>query len=381
MYTASGTAESNADFVIKEVQKMSDQQDYVDLYSYSNNENGGDNRNGKKGKKKMARWKKVLIAVISVVLILCGGVLCAAWYFVGDIEIDRDFPKTDSELGVNSAEVHDETITNIALFGIDSRTHDDQGHADAFMILSIDNKHNKLKLISILRDSKVEIEGYGQSKITNSYWWGSAPLAIKTLNQNFNMNVRDYVRVNFDQLADVIDAVGGVEIDVTAEELEEINFHMHGLGIYDSDLYETGMVTLTGNQAVSYARIRNVGTDIARAGRQQEVLSALLGKVDNLSVADYPAFIKKIAPLVTTSLDYTEMISLAGILAGDPELESYVIPGEEEDAWGGIDDSGQWVWEYDLDAAADHIHEIIYETGEEDNSTDSTTASASSDAA
>ena len=238
------------------------------------------------------------------------------------------------------------------------------------MILSVDKKHNKLKLISILRDTQVQVEGYGKAKITTSYWWGGAPLAIKTLNQNFDLDVRDYVRVNFDQLADVIDAVGGVEIDVTQEELEEINFHMHGIDIYDKDLYETGMVTLNGDQAVSYARIRNIGTDAARAGRQQEVLQAILTKVQSMGVAEYPNFIKQMAPLVTTSLDYGEMISLASIMASNPTLETYTIPGEEENAWGGVDE-GAWVWKYDLEAAGDHIHRIIYETDGEESSTTS----------
>lgn len=343
---------------------MPQNKDFEDIYSFSPEAEKG------KEKKKKSRWKKVLIGVLSALLVVAGGIFCAAWYFLGDLNIDTNFPKSDDELGVVSKEEQEDSITNIALYGIDSRTHDDQGHADATMILSVDKKHNKLKLISILRDTQVEIEGYGKAKLTTSYWWGGAPLAIKTLNQNFDMNVRDYVRVNFDQLADLIDALGGVEIDVTQEELEEINFHMHGIDIYDKDLYQTGMVTLNGDQAVSYARIRNVGTDMARADRQQEVLSAMLNKVKNMGVADYPSLIKQLSPLVTTSLDYGEMISLASILVNNPELETYTIPGEEENAWGG-EDNGAWVWKYDLEAAGEHIHRIIYETDGEESSTQS----------
>ncbi|HIS50968.1 MAG TPA: LCP family protein [Candidatus Gallacutalibacter pullistercoris] len=343
---------------------MPQNKDFEDIYSFSPEAEKG------KEKKKKSRWKKVLVGVLSALLVVAGGIFCAAWYFLGDLNIDTNFPKSDDELGVVSKEEQEDSITNIALYGIDSRTHDDQGHADATMILSVDKKHNKLKLISILRDTQVEIEGYGKAKLTTSYWWGGAPLAIKTLNQNFDMNVRDYVRVNFDQLADLIDALGGVEIDVTQEELEEINFHMHGIDIYDKDLYQTGMVTLNGDQAVSYARIRNVGTDMARADRQQEVLSAMLNKVKNMGVADYPSLIKQLSPLVTTSLDYGEMISLASILVNNPELETYTIPGEEENAWGG-EDNGAWVWKYDLEAAGEHIHRIIYETDGEESSTQS----------
>lgn len=344
-------------------------QEYVDIYSYSAppSQRGGGRR--KPPKKKKSRWKKVLISVFSIVLILAGALFCVAWYFVGDLNIDLNFPKSDEELGIESAAEVDD-VTNIALYGIDSRTHDDQGHADATMILSVDRVHNKLKLISILRDTQVQVEGYGKAKITTSFWWGGAPLAIKTLNQNFNLNVRDYVSVNFDQMADVVNAVGGVEIDVTAEEAAELNKHMQGLGIYGNDVTETGMITLNGDQAVSYARIRDIGTDTARAGRQQEVLMAIFDKVKGMGLTDYPGFIKQMAPLVTTSLDYGEMIALASILPNDPELETYVIPGEEEDAWGGIDD-GAWVWQYDLEAAGEHIHRIIYEDGDTGSSSSS----------
>ncbi len=344
-------------------------QEYVDIYSYSSGNGGGKrNRNQppRRRKKKKSGWKKAVITIFSILLVLVGALVCVGWYFLGDLKIDTTFPKSDEELGIEGSIEEDSSITNIALYGIDSRTHDDQGHADATMILSVDKKHNKLKLISILRDTQVQVEGYGKAKITTSYWWGGAPLAIKTLNQNFDMNVRDYVRVNFDQLADVVDAVGGVEIDVSPEEIPEINSNLHSIQLYDDDVSESGMLTLNGNQAVAYARIRNVGSDTARASRQQEVLAAMLTKVQNMSMADYPSFIKKITPLVTTSLDYGEMISLMGILPSNPELETYTIPGEEENAWGGIDD-GAWVWQYDLEAAGDHIKRIIYETDGEEN--------------
>lgn len=118
---------------------MPQNQEFEDIYS-----NSSENQKIH-GKKKKSRWKKILVAVISVLLVLTGGLFCLAWYFLGDLNIDTEFPKSDSELGVVSKEEQDDSITNIALYGIDSRTHDDQGHADATMILSVDKKHNKLK--------------------------------------------------------------------------------------------------------------------------------------------------------------------------------------------------------------------------------------------
>ena len=98
---------------------------------------------------------------------------------------------------------------------------------------------------------------------------------------------------------------------------------------------------------------------------------AILDRVESMGVAEYPSVIKQLAPLVTTSLDYGEMLSLASILVNNPEIETYTIPGEEENAWGGKDD-GVWVWKYDLEAAGEHIHRIIYETDGEESSSQST---------
>ena len=117
----------------------------------------------------------------------------------------------------------DSKITNIALFGLDARENEDVGRSDALMILTIDQRHGKLKITSILRDSEVNIDGYGSDKITHAYAYGGPELAIKTLNQNYNLDIEDYVTVNFIQMAEIVDAFGGVEINVTDDEMTEIN--------------------------------------------------------------------------------------------------------------------------------------------------------------
>lgn len=114
-------------------------------------------------------------------------------------------------------------IVNIALFGVDQRNNQEQVRSDSVMILSVDKKHNKIKIISLMRDTYVEIEGYGKTKLTHAYYYGGPQLAVKTINQNFGTNITEFATVNFQQMAAIIDAVGGVEIDISEAERKNAN--------------------------------------------------------------------------------------------------------------------------------------------------------------
>ncbi len=201
--------------------------------------------------------------------------------------------KDSDSLGIQSGAFSDSRIVNIALFGLDAREDTDSGRSDVVMVLSVDKRHHTLKLTSILRDSEVAIEGYGYDKITHAYAYGGPELAIKTINQNFNLDIKNYVTVNFHQMADIVDAFGGVDMDLTAEEAAALNENLWNLeqetpgtvtyGDYipstDGTVqlvygeYQAGTYHLTGNHAVAYARIRYIDSDDVRASRQQKVLS------------------------------------------------------------------------------------------------------------
>ena len=173
---------------------------------------------------------------------------------------------TDEELGIDVDKDSDKStdIINIALFGVDSRSSKSfSGNSDSIMVISIDNLHNKIKITSFMRDSLVEIDGYRPYKL-NSAYAKSATVAIKTLNQNFGLNIRDYATVNFVGMADIIDAVGGIEVNLTERERVEANKHIKSaskeVGTDYDRIKEAGLQTLTGAQAVAFARIRKVST-------------------------------------------------------------------------------------------------------------------------
>ena len=117
----------------------------------------------------------------------------------------------ESKLSVTAGLSQNGKITNIALFGLDSRNHDYEGRSDAIMVASVNGKTGKIKLVSIARDTYVNVPGYGETKINHAYAYGGAELAIQTINENFNLDITDYAAVNFDSLADVIDAMGGID--------------------------------------------------------------------------------------------------------------------------------------------------------------------------
>ena len=156
-----------------------------DIYSNS--------RPVKKGRPKRWGVGKTIVALVLVLVIAVGGSVA---YMLSGLTM-TSIPKSDSALGIQAGAMSDAQITNIALFGLDSREDGNTGRSDVVMVLSVDRRHHALKLTSILRDSEVSIEGYGYDKITHAYAYGGPELAIKTLNQNFNLDIRNYVTVNF----------------------------------------------------------------------------------------------------------------------------------------------------------------------------------------
>ena len=361
-----------------------------------------------KKRKKNRRRRAVLrgIAVFfCLVFILCGsGLVYVSTNILAGLTT-TSIAKDDGALGIDTENiVMDNSIKNIALFGVDSRSNSFSGRSDVIMILSVDNRHGKLKLTSILRDSEVTIEGEGYQsyvnytdKINAAYSLGWPELAIRTLNQNFGLDIRDYVTVNFAYMAAIVDAFGGVDITMTGEEVYQLNANLWALsqevedekekGSSSSDTvyaeikatdyipdvngeiniqygeYEDGTYHLNGNQAVAYGRIRYVGSDYARVVRQQTVFAALVDKVTELGWSDYPSVIQQMMPYCETSLDLSDVMGLAPILLTDFSISSISVPNleYETDLFDDLDSYGTYHMIYDTSGAAKRISAFIYE--------------------
>lgn len=325
-------------------------------------------RAGKKTKK--YAWIKWVVLAVVVLLIAAGAGYAANFIDLFNRSHSGDLDKDDLGISSNSEALQDDgstDIVNIALFGVDTRTQGEKTRSDSIMILSVDKKHNKIKLTSLMRDTYVAIEGHSNTKLTHAYYYGGPQLAVKTINQNFGTNITEYATVNFQGMAEIIDAVGGVEIDISEAERQNANHSIEEQAAYGMEpdyIEKAGLQTLSGTQAVAYARIRHVGNaDFERTDRQRKVMEQLFNKALDMNPMQYPEFARKLLPYVETSLDIGEIMGLSTIMLRDVSMEQLRIPMNEHLIGSGSirDSSGGSCLNVDLEAATKTIQEFIYD--------------------
>lgn len=203
-------------------------------------------------------------------------------------------------------------IVNIAFFGLDKLNEKASGRSDSMQVITIDYIHKKLKLTSFMRDLYVHVDGHGFTKLTHAYAYGGSKLAIKTLNENFGLDIKDYCTVDFFTFEKIIDSIGGIKIDVKENEIKYIN----SLAFVDPKnknkiITKSGKQLLNGAQALAYSRIRSIGSgDFDRTERQRTVLMALVNKANasgNDSVID---LVIKLKPYVKTNMTREQLITI-----------------------------------------------------------------------
>ncbi len=296
----------------------------------------------------------IAVAVVSIVAALLGRVQQAS--------------ELSGSTGINSDIQFNTNVTNIALFGLDSRQDNDVGRSDAMIILSIDREHSKIKLTSLARDSYVKVDGHGSTKLTHAWAYGKASLAVRTLNQNYGMNITDYAYVNFYEFVELIDYIGGVDIELNADELRVANEYyapeLNRLGITCPQIPGTGLQRLTGAQALAYARNRYTGSDIDRGNRQKNVLEAAFARVKETPVTKLPGLIARVLDMTHTNMTSGELLEIGTwALTKNPSFEKLSLPTQACNPQGGNwGDGAGWVYRYDLDIATAVLHDFIYET-------------------
>lgn len=283
----------------------------------------------KKGKKLKAFGIAVLILLILLVIIIGG----TFWFVSSKLGKMQQVDLDENDLNV-SAEVAENlsNFRNVAIFGIDSRedTYSKGNRSDCIIIASMNNDTKEVKLVSVYRDTYVQIEGHGLDKITHAYSYGEAPLAIKTLNTNFDLNITEFVTVNFDAVKDIVDDIGGISMNITDEEVS----HIPGLT-------KAGTYNLTGEQALAYARIRYAeGGDYKRTERMRDVLTAVLNKVKTFNISQLNKFVDEILPKVYTNITASDVFSMIPSLTSIKITDSigwpYDTKGITLDRWYGV---------------------------------------------
>lgn len=302
-----------------------------------------------KEKKKMGLLPKILlfilIAIIIVVLVAFG----SGYFFIKSKWDQMEYVNlTKGDIEVNpGVEESLKGYRNIVLLGLDARE-DSFGtgnRSDCIMIVSLNQDTKEVKIASVYRDSYLNIDGHGLDKVTHAYSYGGPKLALSTLNKNLDLNISDFVAINFDTVHTVVDSVGGVNIKIESEELNYINNYIGALdkqfGTNTERITTTGWHNLNGVQALAYSRIRYTdGGDYKRAERMRDVLIAVFEKAKTMSVSKLNSLSDTILPHVSTNIDINEAIGMLPQLTSIKVNESfgwpYEVKGITLDRWYGV---------------------------------------------
>ena len=310
----------------------------------------------KKTKKNLKKRKRKIILIGGLILeFLCLAVICVVivfnhYYSASDyvpddqVSIDQEVAdkfqqETIGELGTLESLVKPdapiESITkeeaegtyNLLLIGVDVRNIAWHGNSDTMILVTVNHDTKKIYMTSFMRDLYADIPGYGVQKLNAAHAIGGGPLLTETLMSNYGVVVDNYARVDFSSLTSIIDIVGGVDIDVDAAEMLVANDYikemcnLQGKDYEANKLTQSGMLHLTGIQAVAYCRIRYVGNaDFERTSRQREVLSELIKKAKGMGLGQLNSLINEVLPLVTHNVEQKTVVSLISQL---PSLLSY----------------------------------------------------------
>lgn len=326
------------------------------------------------GKKRFRFVKSIplLIAEICILLIAIG-VLYVVTTTTSEVDrknIDTEHITINEEIAENLQEDVESTVKgyrNIALFGVDSRDGElGKGtRSDTIIIASINQDTQEIKLISVFRDTYLNLSNDTYNKCNAAYAKGGPEQAISMLNTNMDLNITDYVTVGFGGLIDAIDALGGIEIEVTDSEITHLNNYQlcmaEEMGVSYIPVEESGKQLLNGMQATAYCRIRYTkGDDFKRAERQRDVLTAMMTKAKGASVSALTDMVNAVLPQVETSLNVNEILSVLGSVAGYDVVVSDGFPFEENRIGANVGSKGSCVIPDNLEENVVQLHELLY---------------------
>lgn len=290
---------------------------------------------------KMKKFGKVMLIFLLIVIVLAGIAAGGGYWYIHDklgrmnyVEVSSD----DIEI-TDGIDKQLQGYRTIVIFGVDSRNDElvKGTRSDCIILATINEKTKEVKLTSVYRDTYLQITGKSLDKVTHAYAYGGAALAMSTLNTNLDLNIKEFVTVNFQSVVDIVNAVGGVTIDITSEELKYINTYIDEIvkvtGTNSSQITKAGKQTLNGAQALAYGRIRyTAGGDYKRTERMRDVMMAVVDKAKKMSITKLNSLADTLLPKIYTNIQTSEMLGLL------PQLATYKI----------VDSTG---WPYDTKGA------------------------------
>lgn len=279
----------------------------------------------------------VIVELIIVVFLLIGVFLMSKFNLMDRVDLNMDNIK-NTNISKDTQEKLDD-YTDIALFGLDNRDTGNYsyGNSDVIMIVSINNKTGELSMMSVYRDTYLDVSAKGKEskfrKANSAFNYGGAEQAVFMLNNNLDLDIDSYVAFDFDAVADAIDVLGGIEIDVTSSEVKTLNACIDENNyIMDTNakhISGPGLQTLDGVQAVAYARIRSTaGGDFTRAERQRTVIASTLEKAKTSDLKTLNKLVDVVFPKIQTSMSAADMLSMVGSVMKYDLASSYGFPFE-----------------------------------------------------
>lgn len=302
--------------------------------------------------KKKNKGLKIFLRVLIVIIVIILGIAIAGYSFVHN-KLSKMKTEYIDKTAIGISEEAKDSLKgyrNIALLGIDSRA-DDYGtgnRSDCIIIASINEKTKEVKLLSVYRDTYVYVTENGNKKldkITHAYSYGGVQNTLKSLNEALDLNITEYVTVNFDAVIAAVNALNGVEIDITSEELKYINDYIDATsqssGVKSSHLSKAGRQTVDGVQAVAYSRIRyTAGGDYKRTERMRTVVTAMAKKAKTLNIGQLNKLADEILPRVSKNIENNDIIALIPSALSFDITESlgwpYNVKGITTTAWYGV---------------------------------------------
>ncbi|MGN0142793.1 MAG: LCP family protein [Roseburia sp.] len=327
--------------------------------------------------KKKKKQQKMILLVVEIVVLLILAIVLFVWLKFSKIERDNSFSRGNINVNEDIPEQSVEIMqgyTTVAIFGLDNRSTGNlsSGNSDVIMIASINNDTHEVRLVSVYRDTYLDTGSGKFRKCNAAYASGGPEQAINMLNANLDLDITDYVTVDFNSVVEIVDAVGGVEVEVTDQEAAYMNGLEPGTG-YINEVAEVsgkmdeailldgaGTYTLNGVQACAYARIRyTAGSDFKRTERQRLILSKVVEKAQKSDLSTVNKIIDEVFDSVKTSYSLSELLSLAsqmfnykiGETEGFPFLKNTVTLGSKGDV----------VVPCTLESNVDQLHEFLFD--------------------
>lgn len=309
---------------------------------------------------------KILLGIFIAIIIVVLTTFISAYFFlknkVGKINYMNI---TSSDIYINENVENDlSDYRNIALLGIDARkdTFGTGNRSDCIMILSLNQKTNDIKIISVYRDTYLDIDGYGLDKVTHAYSYGGPQLALSTLNKNLDLNITEFVAINFDTVRTAVNCVNGVTIKIDSQEVKYINNYINSLnkqfGTSSSNITTPGTYTLDGVQALAYSRIRYTdGGDYKRTERMRDVLMAVFDKAKTMKVSELNKLLDTMLPHVSTNISQNEIMNMIPKIVSFNVINNFGWPyntkGITKDRWYGVP--------VDLESNVSQLHKDLFD--------------------